>query len=452
MGELPGSTQDVGSRERHAVITREDLRPIPVDRLPLDRVLRFPIQDCDGLLLLAAGCPVTPRVLEMLAKRRIKSVLVHREEPVAAALPEAAGTEAAVPRFRRGLRIRVHNSGTRDLDRQLFDVIESAVERFESSAPNGLPDRGSVDYDPHLVGRLCHLHECSVTRFLALCQTMSDWRPIVFSEWREIVDAYLDLLDADPDLFACVAAAPYGTHYPARHALHTTMLSLAIGRRAGLGNPDMVTLAMGALLHDLGMLRVRRQVWLRRTKLAANDAKDLMEHPVHCVGVLARVGGVDADVRCICYQVHERMGGQGYPRQVPGELIHPLARMVAVADTYAALVAPRPYRKAVLPYRAVETVLRYAYAGWLDVRAARLLLESLSLYPVGSYVRLSNRRVGRVLRSNGMLYSRPVVRVWPERSVLLEEHGEIVDLGKHSDLRVIEALVGPKSGADHRSG
>lgn len=263
------------------------------------------------------------------------------------------------------------------------------------------------------------------------------------SSASKLLGEYLGLLLEDIDLFSAFAASPYSSHYPARHSLHVAMLSMAMGAKAGLDRTRVEDLGLGALLHDLGMLRVPRALWKQRNALSDSQRLDVMQHPIYTIEALDGQRALKDTVRLICYQVHERAGGQGYPRAIPNELIHPLSRIASVADAYVGMVSARPYRAAIQPYRAIEAIVKQVGEGLFDPMAARLLLETLSLYPVGSYVMLSDRRFGKVLRSNGAVYDRPIVRAWPPRTPPDERTGELVDLRDANAPRVIEALPAP---------
>jgi HD-GYP domain-containing protein (c-di-GMP phosphodiesterase class II) len=138
--------------------------------------------------------------------------------------------------------------------------------------------------------------------------------------------------------------------------------------------------------------------------------------------------------------MHERTAGMGYPRQVPGSLIHPLAKIAGLADTYVALVSKRPYRPAMLPYLAMETILDLAKLGYFDRETVRLLLVTLSLYPLGSYVRLNDGRVAKVMRTGGEQYAQPVVQIWEKRGASSFEPSEMIDLRFGGGLAVAEAI------------
>ncbi|GBD37529.1 3'3'-cGAMP-specific phosphodiesterase 3 [bacterium HR36] len=160
-----------------------------------------------------------------------------------------------------------------------------------------------------------------------------------------------------------------------------------------------VLVILAALLHDAGMAAVSPEVLEQEGPLSDPQRREIEAH----VGISAEairlllpnetwlIEGVLAH--------HERLDGSGYPAGRQGIGINSLARLLAVADTYAALCSPRPYRAALGSRAALLEVLTEAEQGRLDIAAAELLL-GLSLYPIGSIVELSDGCVGQVIALN----------------------------------------------------
>jgi hypothetical protein len=87
----------------------------------------------------------------------------------------------------------------------------------------------------------------------------------------------------------------------------------------------------------------------------------------------------------------------------------------------------------------MEAILRDAKDGLLDAAVVRALLKTVSLFPLGSFVALSDRREGRVLRARGAAYHKPVVEVWGAGG----EPTDVIDLSEHANLDVVRALAKP---------
>jgi HD-GYP domain-containing protein (c-di-GMP phosphodiesterase class II) len=116
-------------------------------------------------------------------------------------------------------------------------------------------------------------------------------------------------------------------------------------------------------------------------------------------------------VAAVAGQVHEREDGSGYPRGRTSGGIHPLAKIVAVADSFCAMTRARPHRAGMPRHAAMRTLLGEGHAGRLDRGALRGLLDAVSAYPIGCVVELSDARKAQVLRPNRGAHTRPVLRV-----------------------------------------
>jgi hypothetical protein len=129
---------------------------------------------------------------------------------------------------------------------------------------------------------------------------------------------------------------------------------------------------------------------------------------------------------------HERADGTGYPAGRSGDEIPSLARLVAVADVYAAMCAPRPHRPAHDPRAALTDVLLLADRGGLDRFAAEKLL-ALGLYPAGTVVELADGSTAVVLaphdpRNALHAAARPLV------ALLADRHGRPLPNPRFLDL------------------
>ena len=152
---------------------------------------------------------------------------------------------------------------------------------------------------------------------------------------------------------------------------------------------------------------------------------------------LEKVRGLSDLSLIVAYQIHERGDGSGYPRQRHRTTIHPLARLAAIADTYAAITAHRPHRTARGPYEAMEILLRETSRDRFDRQVMRSFLDCISLFPIGSQVRLSDGQFAKVLRANPGLHTKPAVVPLQGDGT---ESGTELDLSCQHDVVVIQAL------------
>ncbi|MCA9016743.1 MAG: hypothetical protein KDA77_15525, partial [Planctomycetaceae bacterium] len=165
------------------------------------------------------------------------------------------------------------------------------------------------------------------------------------------------------------------------------------------------------LVHDWGMVRVQDKIGKWRRKLNPVERMEMQKHPIFSLEMLEDVSGIPSVVPVVCYQVHEQPNGKGYPRNRTQNMIHMFARILNVAHCYVSLTTSREDRPALMPYAAMEFLLRQTNDKTIDSAPMRALLNLLSLFPVGSFVTLTDGSAARVIRRNENHYTSPIVQI-----------------------------------------
>ncbi len=147
--------------------------------------------------------------------------------------------------------------------------------------------------------------------------------------------------------------------YPHAHAERIATLAAEIAKAFVLGPKDLQSLRAAALLHDLGELVMDRDYLKRSGPLSANERLDLQRHALIGEQESARSGG-DRATQLIIRWHHEWWNGQGYPDALRREEIPLAARILRVADSYAALTDARPFRAALSKEKAREHLVEWA--------------------------------------------------------------------------------------------
>jgi HD-GYP domain-containing protein (c-di-GMP phosphodiesterase class II) len=133
--------------------------------------------------------------------------------------------------------------------------------------------------------------------------------------------------------------------YQHPHAARVARLADALAARFRLSRADRTAIVFAALLHDLGELAMKRDYIRRAGPLTESERLDLQRHPV--IGEQeAAHAGADRAVQLLVRWHHEWWGGAGYPDALRGPQIPLPARILRVADAYAALTDERPFRPA----------------------------------------------------------------------------------------------------------
>jgi HD-GYP domain-containing protein (c-di-GMP phosphodiesterase class II) len=190
------------------------------------------------------------------------------------------------------------------------------------------------------------------------------------------------------------------------------------------------------------MLLVPDSIRFKQEQLTDDERYEIQKHPILGLHLLEKIKKLPWSVPYVAYHAHERENGKGYPKQRNGHLIHGFAKVVQIADMYEAMSSPRPYRQAMLPFRAMAHLIFLSRTGEVSPDLLKAFLKYVSLFPVGSLVELSDHAIGKVIQANNTSYSKPVISVLTDKKGALLPHERIyqVDLVKDIDISIIRAL------------
>ena len=147
------------------------------------------------------------------------------------------------------------------------------------------------------------------------------------------------------------------------HSANVSYYCIMLCKALGLSDrEDLLKIAKGGLLHDLGKLDIPEAILTKPDKLTDKEFEIIKRHPTVGFRKLCRREDMDFGQLMMVYQHHERIDGKGYPDGLSGADIPLLTRVLSVADVYDALASERPYRAA-LPHAKCLLFLRENAAG-----------------------------------------------------------------------------------------
>ena len=145
--------------------------------------------------------------------------------------------------------------------------------------------------------------------------------------------------------------------YTENHSYRVSVYATKIAAQLNLDQERIEDIRAAALLHDIGKLDVSRQILYKAARLTESEVVQMQEHVSRGAAILEPVGGSLRRVLPIILSHHDKFDGSGYtPSQ--GENIPIEARVIMVADVFDSLTSDRPYRKAMAPHEARETIMQ----------------------------------------------------------------------------------------------
>lgn len=227
---------------------------------------------------------------------------------------------------------------------------------------------------------------------------------------RKSVNSLVDELLQNRDIAVNLADVRTLDNYTFGHSVQVGVLSILTGITMGYDNLKLRDLGIGAILHDIGVTRVREDIATKTGALTPEEMAEMQKHCEYGFDILRYQPNISILSAHVAYQHHEKHNGQGYPRGLKGDDIQEYARIVAIAEQYDSLISDRPWRPAHLPHEAVEII---AGGGdyFFDYRVVKPFLENIAVYPVGTMVELNDGTRGVVTAVQKGVTLRPTVRL-----------------------------------------
>lgn len=204
------------------------------------------------------------------------------------------------------------------------------------------------------------------------------------------------------------------------HSVNVCVLSTVLGKGLGLPVDKLNELALGALLHDVGIINLPKELINKRGSLTNVEMDLFRTHTTYGYDLIRKKVQTSIIIAHMAYQHHEWTNGNGYPRQLKGAAIHPQAEIVAVADFYDSLIHGSPGIPRVLPHVACEILMANAGVRFRQ-ELIQVFLQYIAAYPTGYTVKLNNGETGVIVGQNKGLPTRPIVRVFEDNKVNLKQ-------------------------------
>lgn len=265
--------------------------------------------------------------------------------------------------------------------------------------------------------------------------------PTPITAFDELLDPLLRDLAGHPHQFCELALITESQpDYLPDHLYTVAVLAMAIGVQLGWPQDEVHRLGQAGLIYDLGMLLIPQRIRVGGSELSTMDRERVHRHPVFGLALLECIEGLSDTHRLVTLQHHERENGTGYPYGKRGRSLTDHARIIAVADSYAATTERRQHRPERSPFAAMKESVRDAEGQAFWPTAVTALVCVAGLFPVGSYVTLSDNTIARVMTANPLQPAKPVVQSVDERANAL---GQPIDLSQRRDLKVSRATPKP---------
>ena len=212
----------------------------------------------------------------------------------------------------------------------------------------------------------------------------------------------------NPDALVWLNQLKNKDDYTAEHSLRVCVLALTFGRHLELAEPELNTLGLGALLHDVGKMKIPLEILNKPARLTPEEFEIVKQHVPLGVEMLKATAKIPAAAIDVAQLHHERLDGSGYARGARGEQIALFGQIGGIVDTYDAITSDRPYHRGMSAHDALRAMYEWRRQSF-HATLVEQFIQCMGVYPIGSIVELSNGAIAVVISVNRERRLRPRV-------------------------------------------
>ncbi|MCL2766979.1 MAG: HD-GYP domain-containing protein, partial [Peptococcaceae bacterium] len=328
------------------------MRPMDYEHLKPGMRLASTIRDSNGKLLLRAGVELTDKYINYLNKMQVNIIAIYDDGndynlPVAKDVVNSETREAAVDQIKNVL-LESKESGRLVIEPEsLYDTVDELTTQLLGNA--------------NLVYNLVDL------------RTQDD--------------------------------------YTFTHSVNVCVLAIMTGITMGYSKNQLSDLGVGAILHDLGKIKIPDEVLNKPGHLTNDEMVIMRAHTTHGYDLIRSSGKLSDIYAYMAAQHHENFDGSGYPLGLKNKQISEYAQVVAIADRFDAITANRVYRRSFPPFEAFA-MCQAAANYFVKESVVRAFVYNIAAYPTSTVVELSNGMIGVALDTPKGHSLFPLVRVY----------------------------------------
>lgn len=334
-------------------------------------------------------------------------------------------------------------------------ILDSSTDTTDCSVTQGLEDvqlrtEMQLEKEQRIEQAKAHRRELQKTE-KAFAQSMAQVRNLMTKVQGRPLNAIEDatqlisnladtILSEDALVLHLISQAGKEQESMYFHVLNVSILAMMLAKNLKYSADEVKCVGLGAMFHDIGKLKIPSQILRKTTALTTPEQNFIKLHPKLGLELLGLTKQFPAEAKAIVEQHHEYLDGSGYPAGLKADAINKLARIVAVVNEFDNLCHPADMTQARSPHHALSVMFK-TMKGKLGDLEMKVMIKMMGIYPPGTVVMLSDKRVGIVMavNSEAMLY--PNVLIYDADVPRLE--AAIVTLAANK--LSIEKVIKPKA-------
>ena len=240
---------------------------------------------------------------------------------------------------------------------------------------------------------------------------LSHNKKLDFPALKKAVAPMIDSILRNPSAYAWLTRLKQTDNYTYSHSICTSVWAVAFGRQLGMPRKDLQSLALGALLFDIGKIMLPEKLINNPRHYNVFEFKLIKKHVDYSVELLKKTEGINKDILDMAYSHHERYNGSGYPLGLKGDQVSIFGKIAGIVDCYDAIITERVFASPISPHDAVKKLYDWRNVDF-QAELVEQFIQVVGIYPVGTIIELSNGSVGVVVNPASII-SAPKLKAAP---------------------------------------
>ncbi len=300
-----------------------------------------------------------------------------------------------------------------------FEILKKSVEPHQRTV---YEDKTTLEEEIEKIGETRQFAQNLISEIMEDVRLGKALRPDLA---KQTVHQISESVIRNPDALICYNQLKHVHQYTAEHSMRVCVLALVFGRHLGFEEEQLQTLGLGALLHDMGKMKIPLDVLNKPGELTQEEALLMEEHVPLGVEILENT----TDIPPLSIEVarchHERFDGSGYKSGLKGDNIGLFGLIGGIVDFYDAVTSDRVYRKGLPPHVMLREMYKLRQRSF-DAHLVEQFIQCIGVYPIGSIVELNTGDIGVVTTMNRQRRLKPRVSLvyqadqqpYPERRII----------------------------------
>ena len=358
--------------------------------------------------------PRVESVVESKPEPRVESMVESQAEPKAESMVESQAEPKA--------------------ESKVEPKVEPKVKPKAPSALSSIPAEKDT-------GNMKELRSIIANYLNGVRDQIKNDKPIHIKQAVDIITHFIDTPDLIEKFYQLTAMSHNNgdKDYLIRHLINVMICSIKIGTHLGYPREELIELGLAALLYDVGLFKIPESITGKIGKLTNTELGIIKKHTSIGRDILSPFRD-EHPIPCrAAYEHHERENGNGYPEGLKGNEICKCAKIIGLVDTFDAMIRNRPHRKALMQYLSIKELIASKNSPFAP-EIVKVFLNEISVFPVGSYVKLNNMSIGEVIAINKTYSLKPTINLIVDGNGKKVSGNVVIDLEKQPVLYILNAV------------